>query len=94
VDKRLTPIERAFFYLPCAHAEDTDAQLASVEVYQELLEQTPPAQRPSIDGFVRRAHENQDVVERFERFPQRNQILDRSTTPEESTFLQHSGQLT
>lgn len=93
VDQKLRPIERCFFYLPAMHAEDTDAQLASVEIYQELLEAAPPGDQPLCRAFLRRAETSRDIVERFERFPDRNAILNRSSTPEESTFLQHSGSL-
>jgi uncharacterized protein (DUF924 family) len=33
------------------------------------------------------------VVERFERFPHRNAILGRSSTPDEATFLQQADEL-
>lgn len=92
VDRRLNALERAFFYMPCMHAEDTDAQLASVEVYQELVAEAPPQHKNTCDMFLKRAEACRDVVERFERFPHRNAILDRSSSPEESAFLQHSGQ--
>lgn len=93
MDKKLSSLERAFFYMPCMHAEDTDAQIASVEVFQELVEQAPPDAKETCKKFLEMARKHRDVVERFERFPQRNQILGRSSSPEESTFLQHSGQL-
>jgi len=93
VDRKLNVVERLFFYMPCMHAEDTDAQLASIEVYGELLAETPPQHKALCELFLRRAEAQREVVERFERFPDRNNILDRSSTQEESTFLQHSGQL-
>ena len=93
VDKKLSLIERAFFYMPCSHAEDTDAQLAGVEVFESLLDDAPPEQKKTIRGFLQRAQKHRDIVERFERFPHRNGILGRQSTPEESAFLQHSGQL-
>lgn len=93
MDKKLPTLERAFFYMPCMHAEDTDAQLASVEVFQELLAAALPEERDTCEKFLRSAERHRDIVERFERFPHRNNILNRTSTPEESTFLQHSGQL-
>jgi len=93
MDKKLSALERAFFYMPCMHAEDTDAQLASVEVYAELAEQAPPDAKKTCVTFLELANTRRDIVERFERFPQRNGILGRSSSPEESAFLQHSGTL-
>ena len=93
MDKALGSLERAFFYMPCMHAEDVDIQLTSVEVYQELVASAPPEQKKLCERFLALARSHRDVVERFERFPHRNAILDRTSTPEESAFLQHSGQL-
>lgn len=89
VDKSLGTLERAFFYMPCVHAEDVDAQLAGVEVFQELRDASPPEHRKLCERFFQFARQHRDVVERFERLPHRNAILDRSSTSEESAFLQH-----
>lgn len=91
MDKQLGVLERAFFYMPCMHAEDTDIQLTSVEVFAQLAEDAPPEHKKACEGFLVHAQEHRDVVERFERFPHRNAILDRSSTSEESAFLQHTG---
>ena len=91
VDRRLSAPQRLFFYMPCMNAEDVDAQLASVEVYAELVVEAPPAHKAMCESFLKRAEAQRDVVERFERFPHRNDVLDRSSTQEESMFLQHSG---
>ncbi len=93
LDRKLNAVERLFFYMPCMHAEDVDAQLASIEVYGELLAETPPQHKALCERFLREAESHREVVERFERFPDRNNVLDRTSTQEESTFLQHSGQL-
>lgn len=93
MDKELDTLHRAFFYMPCMHAEDTDIQLASVEVFAELAQLAPPEHEDITASFLKYAKEHREIVERFERFPHRNAILDRSSTPEESAFLQHSGRL-
>lgn len=91
LDRHLTAYQRAFFYMPCMHAEDVDAQAASVDVFTELVQEAPPDQRKICQRFLELAEKHRDVVERFERFPHRNAVLDRSSTAEESAFLQHSG---
>jgi len=93
LDQELRTLERAFFYMPCVHAEDVDAQMASVEVFTELLEQAPEEHKAVCEDFLKHAEQHRDIVERFERFPHRNAILDRSSTPEESAWLQQSGAL-
>jgi uncharacterized protein (DUF924 family) len=91
MDKKLSIIERCFFYLPAMHAEDLDMQLTSVEVFTELVEAAPPTERARCEGFLKHAERHRDVLERFERFPWRNAILGRSSTSEEATFLQQNG---
>ncbi|MGF1469388.1 MAG: DUF924 family protein [Sandaracinaceae bacterium] len=91
MDKDLDIPLRAWFYMPAMHAEDADAQLASVELFSELLDTAPPAYRTLCEALLRRAERHREVVERFDRFPHRNHILDRASTPEESAFLQTSG---
>ncbi len=93
MDRALGTIERAFFYMPCMHAEDVDIQLTSVEVFGELVQEAAPEHKKLCETFLAHAENHREVVERFERFPHRNAILDRSSTPEESAFLQQSGQL-
>lgn len=93
MDRHLRPVERCFFYMPAMHAEDTDAQLASVEVFGELVAEVGDEDRPLCEEFLRHAERHRDIVERFERFPHRNAILGRTSSSEESAFLQQSGEL-
>jgi uncharacterized protein (DUF924 family) len=82
-DRLLRPIERAFVYLPFQHAENLDAQRRALVFYEEL-------KRLGVDhlDFARRHH---DIVERFGRFPHRNEILGRVSTAEEIEFLRQPG---
>lgn len=91
--RSLDAYERAWFLMPCVHAEDSDAQLAGVEEFQELVNEAPPDKRPICEEMLRIAEKHRDIVERFERFPSRNNILGRSSSSEESAWLQHSGAL-
>lgn len=93
MDRELQPIERAFFYMPAMHSEDPDVQLTSVEVFGELASEAPPEHKAMCDAFLRHAERHREVVERFERFPHRNAILGRSSTPEEATFLQQADEI-
>jgi uncharacterized protein (DUF924 family) len=93
VDLELTPPERAFFYMPAMHSEDPDIQMTSVEIFSELAKNAPSEHAALCKGFLQHARRHHEVVERFERFPQRNGILGRSSTPDEATFLQQSDEL-
>lgn len=80
-DLGLSIIERNFVYLPFSHAEDLAAQRRSVELRRALPEHGEK------ERSVTRAVEHMEVVERFGRFPHRNDIIGRASTPEEVAFL-------
>ncbi len=80
-DRELPPYGRLFVYLPFEHSEDLVDQRSSVELFRELS-----AEMGSEDllGYAVR---HLEIIERFGRFPHRNEILGRATTPEEAEFL-------
>ncbi|MGQ0658696.1 MAG: DUF924 family protein [Chromatiales bacterium] len=90
-DRRLRPIERVFFYLPLEHSELLEDQERSVALYRALCEEVPASQRPAFAGFLEYADRHRDVIQRFDRFPHRNAILSRASTPEEIEFLKQPG---
>jgi len=90
-DRLLRPIERLFFYLPFEHSEDLVDQDRSVELYRELVTSVPPAHREAFTAFVDYAVRHRDVIKQFGRFPHRNLILGRESTPEEKAFLEQPG---
>lgn len=79
LDQKVPPACRTFFYTPFEHAEDLAVQERSVALYTAMR-----GTDPEVTRIVRRHHE---IVERFGRFPHRNDILERETTPEELAFL-------
>lgn len=87
----LRPIERAFCYLPLEHSECLEDQHQSVGLYQQLLEAVPKEQRQPFAFNLEFAKRHCEIVERFGRFPHRNEILERDSTPEEIAFLQQPG---
>ncbi len=91
MDHHLRYIERLFFLLPLEHAEDLDAQQQSVRRFLELEAEVAPPLRPAFGGFVEYAVRHRDVIERFGRFPHRNEILGRESTAEEEAFLKEPG---
>ena len=85
-DRLLPPMLRAFAYLPFEHAEDLAMQARAVELFQ-LLSQA----QPGFDGMLDYAQRHQEVIARFGRFPHRNAMLGRPSTPEEVEFLRQPG---
>lgn len=73
----LTPTERGFLFLPFMHSESKAIHVVAEALYREYA-----------------AHENYDfelrhkaIIDRFGRYPHRNETLGRVSTPEESEFL-------
>ncbi|MFM5648455.1 DUF924 family protein [Aeromonas veronii] len=91
-DKSLSPLERVFFYLPLEHAESREQQARSVALFEALAaEQAGTPAQATFAGFTDFARRHQVIIERFGRFPHRNDILGRTSTPEEAAFLQQPG---
>ncbi len=90
-DRALTPVECQFLYMPLMHAEDAAVQARSVELFNRLCQAAPPDQRERFEQALTFARKHADIVERFGRFPHRNSVLGRRTTPDERAFLEEHG---
>jgi uncharacterized protein (DUF924 family) len=86
-DQQVLPVERMFFYLPLEHSENLTDQERSVELTRSLHAADPEKFESTLDYALR----HRDVIQRFGRFPHRNEVLGRDTTPEEAEFLQQPG---
>jgi uncharacterized protein (DUF924 family) len=80
-DQTVPAAWRLFFYLPLEHSE----LLADQQRGLDLLLALPPVEGRRGDGHMTRLH--CEIIERFGRFPHRNAILGRESTPEELAFL-------
>jgi uncharacterized protein (DUF924 family) len=78
-DQKVEPEFRRFFYLPFMHSESLRHQERSVALNQAMGEDS-----------IKWARHHHDIVARFGRFPHRNAILGRESTPEEARFLEES----
>jgi len=81
-DQHLLPIERMFIYMPFMHSEDLADQQRSVALFRQLKQE-----HTHLD-VLSYAVRHREVIERFGRFPHRNVILGRPSTPQEVEFLQ------
>ncbi len=72
---------RGFFYLPFEHSEDLADQERGIAFYKAAGD---------ADG-LKWAEIHADIIRRFGRFPHRNAVLGRATTPEEQAFLDGGG---
>jgi uncharacterized protein (DUF924 family) len=90
-DVRLKRVERAFLYLPFEHAEDLKMQERSVQLFDALVTGAPASVDLMYQNMLEFARQHHKIVERFRRFPHRNEALGRTSTPEELQFLKESG---
>jgi len=92
-DRQLPALARVFAYLPLEHAEDPDDQEQSVALFNALAreQQADEAARKTFSDFADYARRHRDIIARFGRFPHRNAILGRTSTPEETDFLRQPG---
>jgi uncharacterized protein (DUF924 family) len=79
-DNDFEPELRNFFYLPLMHSEDLADQDRAVELARGLGGEP-----------LRFALMHRGIIEKFGRFPHRNEMLGRTTTPEEQKFLADGG---
>jgi len=86
-DRQLRPVERSVFYLPMEHSEDLAIQERSVHYMEELVDAVPSTVRETFVDCLDFAVRHRDIIARFGRFPHRNEILGRVSTPEEIAFL-------
>jgi len=77
LDLSLHPREQHMLYMPFMHAEDREMQALCVELIAKL----------GIPGILEFAESHKAVIDRFGRFPHRNKVLKRESTPEEIAFL-------
>jgi uncharacterized protein (DUF924 family) len=85
-DRGLSGVQRQFVYMPFEHAEDRAAQEQALRLFARLGED-----EPALADLLRWAQAHHDIVARFGRFPHRNALLGRASTPEEEAFLNTPG---
>ena len=92
-DKELHPVERAFMYMPFMHSEDPNMQRKSLQLFGALERSfnSPPKLAQMLSENRKYAERHYEVIERFGRYPHRNEILGRESTDEELEFLKKPG---
>ena len=80
-DRSLADQGKAFLYMPFMHSEDMVDQHRSVELFEAA----------GLQENLKFARHHREIVRRFGRFPHRNAILGRTSTPEEIDWLASDG---
>ena len=81
-DLALLPVRRSFIYIPFQHSETLDDQHESLTLFRKFA-----TEHPEMAGQLKYADHHFEVIRRFGRFPHRNAVLGRASTPEEAEFL-------
>jgi uncharacterized protein (DUF924 family) len=90
-DRELRTAERVFLYMPFMHAEDLAAQDRCIDLFEGCAAEVPERVRDRVIGNVKYARAHRDIIARFGRFPHRNTVLGRTSTPDEIEFLKQPG---
>ncbi len=86
-DQNVHPMARLFCYLPLEHSEKLAMQEQSVGLFRSFLEQATSDSVEMAKGWLDYAIRHRETIERFGRFPHRNNALRRESTPDERAYL-------
>lgn len=86
-DEMFDSVTKHFFYLPLMHKEDISLQNKCVSLYRKAIEDANYVSKPILAMEYIGALRHRQIIKKFGRFPHRNKILGRDSTPKESNFL-------
>ena len=87
-DRELVWDERAFMYMPFEHSENLLDQHTAVGLFSHLRDESPKANKALTGNNLRFAQQHRDIIMKFGRFPHRNAVLGRISSPTEQAFTQ------
>jgi uncharacterized protein (DUF924 family) len=78
VDKELTAVQKSFLYMPLMHSESALIHETAVDLFSQ----------PGLESNLEFELKHKVIIDRFGRYPHRNDILGRDSSEEEQAFLQ------
>ena len=90
-DTELSFDERVFFYLPLEHSEEITDHRQCIDLFNALLDYSPEPLEADARNYLDFAQRHKAIIDRFGRYPHRNETLGRPSTPEEAEFLEEPG---
>jgi uncharacterized protein (DUF924 family) len=78
IEQRLNKVERSFLYMPFMHSESLKIHERAVQLFAQN----------GIESHIKFEQQHKAIIEKFGRYPHRNKILGRESTPAELDFLQ------
>lgn len=77
----LSPEQKAFLYMPFMHSESQEIHRLAIVLFSE----------PGLESNLEFELKHKAIIDRFGRYPHRNEILGRASTPAELAFLKTPG---
>lgn len=90
-DRAIGPVQRSFVYMPLMHSESMADHDRCIACFEALQADAPVGLESMFADYLRYAHMHRDIVVRFGRYPDRNAVIGRPSTPEELAFLREPG---
>lgn len=90
-DREVPFARRFFFYMPLEHAEDIHLQNECIKLFETAVAEAPLDQRGAYESGLDFAKRHHRVIAKFGRYPDRNPILGRESTPDEAKYLAEGG---
>jgi len=84
-DQQVHPLKRMFMYLPFEHSESIQDQETSIACAKKLVQDLPEP----LQAVLKFAEKHRDIIKAYGRYPHRNDILGRVSTPEELVYLKN-----
>ncbi|CZF83221.1 hypothetical protein GCE9029_03704 [Grimontia celer] len=81
IDRELPPIQRSFLYMPYMHSESKIVHEEALSLFNQ----------PGLENNYEFEVRHKEIIDRFGRYPHRNEILGRESTSEEIEFLKQPG---
>jgi len=92
LDRALHPVERIWLYHPFHHSERLADQDRGLEILRALRDEAEPAWQPYVEQSIKGWTRHRNIVAEFGRFPHRNLILGRESTPAEQAYIDGGGE--
>ncbi len=86
-DRLFNPLARTLLYLPLMHHENIELIDRCVSLYRNAHDESRGLARIVMSVEMKSGERHREIIQRFGRFPHRNAILGRESTPEELEFL-------
>jgi len=88
----LSTLEQGFFLMPYQHSEALFCQREGYALFERMAGEAAPSLRAVADEMLKYARLHLEIIERFGRFPHRNAIVGRASTPAELEYLESHGE--